>query len=176
LGPPTCPTDLAKPLATTGRLVVSGKGEIRFTLTDGAQCVGLEPVRNEPQSFTITGGTGRFASASGSGRVEHSFSAGAGTDTWAGTLTVPGLAFDLAPPKLIGATAKTVSISKKAKSARVTFKVKATDAVDGAVPVSCQPRSGTKFKVGKTRVRCEATDSSANRATAAFVVTVKRRR
>ena len=30
LGPPTCPADFGIPLATTGRLIVEGKGEIRF--------------------------------------------------------------------------------------------------------------------------------------------------
>jgi HYR domain len=58
----------------------------------------------------------------------------------------------------------------------VTFKVTATDDVDGAVPVSCQPRSGRRFPLGKPIVRCAATDSSGNTATAGFTVTVKRRR
>jgi hypothetical protein len=46
------------PLATTGRLVVAGMGEIQVALAQGARCVEEEPVRNEPQNFTITGGTG----------------------------------------------------------------------------------------------------------------------
>jgi hypothetical protein len=50
------------------------------------------------------------------------------------------------------------------------------DGVDGAVPVSCQPRPGRRFPLGKTIVRCAATDSSGNTATAGFTVTVKRRR
>src|SRR5436190_22985614 len=36
LGPPNCVDGLGKPLATTGRLVVEGKGEIGFALADGA--------------------------------------------------------------------------------------------------------------------------------------------
>jgi len=98
-----------------------------------------------------------------------------GPETWTGTLTVPGLEFDLTAPTLSGATSKTARVPRKAKSARVTFKVTATDDVDGAVPVACQPRSGSRFKVGKTTVRCEATDSSANMVKAAFIVTVRRR-
>ena len=176
VGAPTCPADLAKPLATTGRLVVAGKGEITFRLADGANCVDLEPVRNEPQDFTITGGTGTFAGASGSGKVERSVSGGAGTETWSGTVVVPGLEFDLTPPTFAGARAKTVRAAKGAKNARVTFRVTAVDGVDGAVPASCQPKSGSRFKVGKTTVRCTASDSSGNTGKAAFTVTVKRRR
>lgn len=89
---------------------------------------------------------------------------------------IRSLTFDLIPPTLSGATAKTVRVPKKAKTARVTYRVTATDDVDGSVPVACQPRSGSRFKVGRTTVRCEATDSSANTAMAAFTVTVKRRR
>ena len=70
LGPPTCPTtDVGKPLATSGRLVVAGKGEIIFALADGKRCVEEEPMRNESQDFAITGGTGAYSGASGSGTL-----------------------------------------------------------------------------------------------------------
>jgi hypothetical protein len=78
IGPPACPANVGKPLATTGRLVVAGKGEIRFSLADGARCIDQEPIRNEPQDFTITGGTGTYAGASGGGTLERSVSAGHG--------------------------------------------------------------------------------------------------
>jgi hypothetical protein len=58
----------------------------------------------------------------------------------------------------------------------VTFKLTATDDVDGAVPVSCVPRSGSRVPVGRWTVRCEATDSSDNTGKAAFAMTVKPRR
>lgn len=176
VGPPTCPLPLTAPLATTGRLMVAGKGEIYFQLAQGTRCVDLEPVRNEPQTFTITGGTGRYEAASGSGRVERLLSAGSGTETWTGTLVVPGLEFDLTPPTLSGATAKTVRAPRRAKRVRVTYNVTASDAVDGPIPVSCSPRSGTRFPVGRSIVTCEATDSSANTTRARFVVTVKKTR
>jgi hypothetical protein len=165
VGPPACPENLAKPLATTGRLIVAGKGEITFTIAEGARCVDLEPVRNDPQEFT-----------SGRGKLERSVGGGVGSETWSGTLEVPGLEFDLTPPKLNGAGSKTVRARKGAKSARVTFKVTATDDVDGSVPVSCQPRSGSRFKLGRTTVRCEATDSSGNTGKAALTVIVRRSR
>ena len=124
--------------------------------------------------MTIVGGTA--ASLILFTVAERSIGGGFGSETWTGTLEVPGLTFDLTPPTLSGAKARTVRVPKKAKTARVTFKVTATDDVDRSVPVSCQPKSGSRFKVGRTRVRCETTDTSANTAKAAFTVTVKRRR
>ncbi|HEX4746171.1 MAG TPA: HYR domain-containing protein [Gaiellaceae bacterium] len=176
MGPPTCPPDLGKPLATNARLVVAGKGELQVSLVDGARCIEQEPLRNEPQSYTITGGTGALEGASGSGTVERAIEAGAGTETWRGTLLAPALEFDLTPPTIAGASNKVVTAKKGARTERVVFRVTAQDDRDGSVPVSCTPRSGTKFKIGRTRVACEATDTSANGATAGFTVTVKRRR
>lgn len=174
VGPPSCPEEFTRQLATTGRLSVAGKGEIFFMFAGGARC--SASWWSEPPDFTITGGTGRFAGASGKGTREHSIGLAApATDTWTGTLEVPGLAFDVAAPKLRGADSKTVRARNGAKSARVTFEVTATDGVDGAVPVSCRPSSGSRFEMGRTTVRCEATDSSGNTARTAFRITVKRR-
>jgi hypothetical protein len=172
----SCPPTLAKPLAATGRLAVAGKGEFQFKLADGASCVDVEPVRNEPQSFTIVGGTGVYEGASGSGTVERAVSAGVGSETWTGTLSAPGVEFDVTPPTLSGPTSKTVRAPKGAKSVRVTYKVTARDNADSQVPVICAPRSGSRFRIGRTVVRCSATDSSANTANAAFRVTVRRTR
>jgi HYR domain len=176
MGPPTCPSNLGTPLATTGQLVVVGKGEIHFALAQGARCVEQEPMRNEPQDFTITGGTGRYEAASGSGTVERALGGGVGTERWTGTLVVPGVEFDVTPPTLAGARSKTVRASKGAKRVRVTYAVIARDDVDGAVPVSCSPRSGTRFAIGRTVVTCSATDTSGNARTARFTITVKPRR
>lgn len=176
MGPPTCPAGLGKPLATTGRLVVAEKGEIHFALTDGARCIEQEPLRNEPQDLRITGGTGTYAGASGSGTVERAVSAGFGTERWIGTLTVPGLEFDVTRPTIAGSANKVVRAKRGAKTARVVFRVTARDDRDGALATSCLPRSGSKFKLGRTRVSCSATDTSANTATAAFTVTVRKAR
>jgi hypothetical protein len=48
----------------------------------------------------------------------------------------------------------------------------AADRVDGAVPVSCAPASGSQFPLGATSVACTATDSHGNTASASFVVRV----
>jgi HYR domain len=130
------------------------------------------------ESFTITGGTGIYVGASGGGEINHvSFGPPEwlGKDTWTGTLVVPGLAFDLTRPVLKGATAKTVRVPKRIKSVRVPFVVTATDDVDGPVPVACEPKSRSWFPMGRTRVRCAATDATGNTGKASFVVTVKRR-
>jgi hypothetical protein len=174
MGPPTCPSaDVGKPLTTTGKLVVAGKGEIRFTIADGRRCIDIEPIRDEPQDFTITGGTGAYEGASGNGTLDRALTGGRGSETWSGTLVVPGLEFDLTPPTLAGATSKTVRAYKGAKHVRVTYTVTATDAKDGNVPTACTPRSGSQFRIGRTNVKCAATDTSANTVSASFTVTVK---
>ena len=132
------------------------------------------------QAFAITGGTGTYAGAAGSGTVTRALGSNdagaAGTETWAGTLTVPGLEFDTTAPTLSGATSKTVRAKKGAKSARVVFGVTAQDDKDASVAVSCNRRSGSRFPVGKTRVTCTAIDTSANSATVSFAVTVRKAR
>ena len=93
---------------------------------------------------------------------------------------MPGLAALIAerltPPALLGAKSKTVRARKRAKRVRVVYQVTASDAVDGQLPASCNPRSGSRFPLGRTVVRCSATDSSANTANASFRVTVRRPR
>ena len=175
-GSPPCAADLVKPLATTGRLVVAGKGELRFTMAEGTKCVDVDPVRDEPQTFTITGGTGVYEGASGSGTVTRSLEGGVGSETWAGRLVAPGVDFDVTPPTLSGATSKTARAPKGAKSVRVTYKVSASDTTDGQIPVACVPRSGSRFPLGRTIVKCSATDSSANTTNASFRITVQRTR
>lgn len=181
LGPPSCAVGSGEALASSSRLVVAGKGEIHFALAEGG-CIGEEePIYNQTQAYRITGGTGIYAGASGSGTVERSLGGTTatgrhGTETWRGTLSVPGLEFDTTRPTLTGATNKTVRAAKDAKTARVRFTVTAQDDRDGVVPVRCTPRSGSRFRIGRTVVTCEATDSSGNTGRARFVVTVKRRR
>jgi hypothetical protein len=48
----------------------------------------------------------------------------------------------------------------------------ATDAVDGAVAVTCDPAAGSTFAIGATTVTCSATDAAGNVATATFTVEV----
>ncbi len=54
----------------------------------------------------------------------------------------------------------------------VTFTASARDAVDGDLPVTCTPPSGSRFPIGETIVECTATDSSFNPGSATFIVEV----
>lgn len=178
---PPCPLGTGKALSYPIRLQVATKGEIHLTVAEGNECLGDDIIFNQTQNFAITGGTGIYAGASGSGTLERllgsaSDSGRFGTETWSGTLTVPSLEFDTTAPTLSGARAKTVRAKKRAKNVRVVFAVTAQDDKDGALAAACTPRSGSRFKVGRTRVSCSATDSSGNRAAASFTVTVKRAR
>jgi hypothetical protein len=165
-------------LPTTVRVSVASKGALTLDLfenstgSDSLGVLGLE------RAFTITGGSGSLAGAAGGGHVKHAASLGSaetkGRDTYSGTLVVPGLMFDTIRPRLPGACSKTLVAPRGATSMRVAFRVTAYDDHDGPIPTTCSPMSGSRFRLGKTRVHCSATDSSANTATASFTVAVKR--
>jgi HYR domain len=156
----------------TGSLSAAGKGGITFT----ASAPDCQKQATSTLTYAIAGGDGKYTGATGSGTLaipsftESSFT---GLQTWAGTLDVPGLEFDTTPPVLRGAVSNTVKAKTK-KGAVVRYTVTASDAVDGSVPVVCKPRSGSRFKVGRTTVKCSAADTSGNVASATFKVTVKR--
>jgi hypothetical protein len=172
--PVGCPESHVRGLPSTARLTVPGKGaiDVRVSGTDCLARIPPLPVSGT-ETFTVTGGSGRYAGASGSGTIAH-LSGGPpawqGTDTWSATLIVPGLDFDLTPPTIRGAVPKTARAA--GKFARVSFNVTATDAVDGPVPAVCAPKSRSRFRIGRTTVRCSAGDTSANTTTARFTVTV----
>ena len=169
--------DCDRVFETTARLVVAGKGELQLAVDQyRGECI--SSALNLSRAFTITGGSGVYAGASGGGTVSHQASytpsGSGGTDTWTGTLSVPGLEFDVTPPTLTGAVNKKARARRGSKRVRVIYRVTASDAVDGSVPVSCRPRSGSRFKIGRTFVKCSATDRSANAQVGRFRVTVKR--
>ena len=164
---------------TTIVVKVAGKGEIDASLTDPkTHCWTRPPLVAGPFVGTVTGGSGSYAGASGNLQVtvnvtEESGGAGQAIETWVGTLTVPGLDFDLTPPTLHGVHDRTVRAGK-ARRVRVRFTVTAKDAARPAVPATCTPSSGSFFRRGRTKVTCSATDANGNTASAMFVVTVKR--
>jgi hypothetical protein len=79
---------------------------------------------------------------------------------------------DTTPPTL-SLPANIVVNATAPGGAAVTFAASASDAVDGALPVTCTPPSGVMFAVGATTVLCSAVDSQGNRATGTFSVTVR---
>ncbi len=171
-------------LGYTARLSVKGKGDIDLSLGPVDRCLSGPPsdtILTPTQPFTITGGSGVYAGASGSGVVSRenprrtTAGHGAATDIWEGTVIVPGLQFDLTAPTISGASNKVVRAQRKAKRIRVTYKLTAVDDVDGPVAVTCEPKSGSWFKIGRRLVRCSTTDSSANTQTAKLTITVRKR-
>ena len=153
---------------------VARKGQIKVAM-DYPVCANTAPASVVIKG-TIVEGTGTFAGASGSLQLASTVNIGSGRDTWTGTLTVTGLDFDLTPPVLRPLASKRVEAQKRAKTVRVRYSPKAQDVVDGPVPVTCKPRSGSRFKVGRTtRVSCSAEDTSANIATASFKIKVARK-
>jgi HYR domain-containing protein len=157
-------------------IVVAGKGEIDLSAKSD-RCQPLLPPKT--MSYSVVGGSGAYAGATGSGTVEFMSLIPGGTRTFVqtrimGTIEAPGATFDLTPPTFSGI--KNLVRSSKGKAVRVRFAVRATDDVDDAVAAACKPRSGSRFRIGKTRVTCSATDGSANEAKASFTVTVRKRR
>jgi HYR domain-containing protein len=157
-------------------LTIANKGEIDVVASN-PDCI-VPQSNRQPLAFTVTGGTGIYVGASGTGSITETVSGGSGatvsgTDAWSGTLTVPNLNFDTTPPKLAGAISKTVT-TKTPAGVHVRYTPTATDAVDGPLPVNCKPKSGALFPVRRTIVTCTATDTSGNTASVRFTVTVKR--
>jgi hypothetical protein len=181
--PTGCPPETPVRQFARAVIEVAGKGTLELTLNEAA-CGPPAPAEIGPFDLVVTGGTGVYAGASGSVRFTSSVHeprarcgtdlCGSASDTWTGALSVPGLEFDLTAPALRGVASRTLRAPKRAKRARLRYTVTAQDAVDGPVPVACRPRSGGFVKIGRTRVTCAATDSSANRSVARFVVTVRR--
>ncbi len=54
----------------------------------------------------------------------------------------------------------------------MTYYTSVSDAIDSTVQITCNPQSGSNFRVGTTNVTCTASDSSSNTATRTFNVTI----
>lgn len=166
-------------LPNTAVIEVAGKGTLELS-RPGKTCIRFSlPAEIGPLEFTVTGASGTYAGASGSLTFKsfvYAAPSDRSNDRWTGTLTVPGVDFDITPPIVTGAVSKTVRAPKKARRVRVRYTVTAQDAVDGSVPVSCAPRSGFFFELGRTKVTCSATDASGNTRQTQFTVTVRRAR
>ncbi|MCL4523785.1 MAG: HYR domain-containing protein [Acidobacteria bacterium] len=78
---------------------------------------------------------------------------------------------DTTPP-VLSLPANIITQATSSSGAVVNFTATATDAVDGNVPVSCAPPSGSTFAIGTTTVNCSAADLSNNSASGNFTVTV----
>jgi HYR domain-containing protein len=119
----------------------------------------------------VTGGAGAYAGATGSGTIRFRSHTEGSPRTisiaFTGSLDVPGLTFDTTAPVFSGVKNRVVKTTSR-RGARVRFSIRATDAADGPLPVACTPKSGARFRVGKTRVSCSAVDGSGNEAKTSF--------
>jgi len=87
----------------------------------------------------------------------------------------PAPAADTKPP-VLGLPKLPVRASATSEhGAPVRFDARASDEVDGAVPVSCTPASGSVFPLGQTQVTCTAHDAAGNLAQGQLLVEVSRR-
>jgi len=83
----------------------------------------------------------------------------------------PPLAADTTPP-VVTVPASLLLEATSAAGAVGTFQASANDDVDGPLPVTCNPASGSTFPLGTTTVTCTATDAAGNSGSASFIVTV----
>jgi HYR domain len=178
--PSGCPAGTQKALSYPAQLTVNDRGTIFLSVVASDVCAAEGvPSVSVSQAFTITGGTGVFAGASGNGvvsRTNVTCCAAAGTDNWDGTISAPAFQVDLTPPAIKGAHNRLVHAPRGVKRLRVRYKVTALDDVDGALRPTCLPRSGSRFRVGRrTTVHCSVSDHSANASHAKFRVVVRRR-
>jgi HYR domain-containing protein len=81
-------------------------------------------------------------------------------------------ALDTTPP-IISVPVEVVADATGPTGAVVSYAASAEDDVDGPVPVTCNPASGSTFPIGMTSVTCTASDSAGNEASASFDVHVR---
>jgi hypothetical protein len=179
LAPSGCPAGTQKALPYPAQLAVKGRGTISISVAASNVCAAEGvPSVSVSQAFNITGGSGVFAGASGSGvlsRTNVTCCAAAGTDNWDGTISAPAFHVDLTPPTIKGAHKRLLHAPQGVKRLRVKYKVTALDNIDGTLRPTCHPRSGSRFRVGRrTTVHCSVSDLSANFSRAKFKVVVRR--
>src|SRR5439155_705636 len=79
---------------------------------------------------------------------------------------------DTTPPTISVPADNLIAEATGPSGAAVSYSASASDVVDGAVTVTCNPASGTTFPLGATTVTCSATDAHGNSSAKTFTVTV----
>lgn len=122
-------------------------------------------------NWRIVGGSGAYAGATGRGQESVRVDGDRVFIQLVGELAVEAVEFDTTRP-LLTAVPEIVRV-RSSRAVAVRYRVPvARDAVDGPLAVRCTPPSGTRFRVGRTVVRCEAVDRSGNATSRNFVVVV----
>ena len=154
--PPTL--NLPGPLTLEATSAAGATGTFTATATDlvdGSVLVSCAPPSGS--TFPLGGTTVSCTAADAAGNAATGSFTVTVVDTTPPTLNLPA-------PLTLEATS--------AAGATGTFTATATDLVDGSVPVSCAPSSGSTFPLGVTTVSCSASDTAGNGATGSFTVTV----
>jgi len=139
-------------------------------------------VDGKPGTFALSFGVNQFDSQAATYTVHFYPPAGYGATPNPLTFTtscnatasveVTVAALDTTPPALT-LPANIITPATSPSGAVVTFSATAVDAVDGAVPVTCVPPSGSLFAPGTTTtVSCWASDAHGNSVTGTFTVRV----
>jgi hypothetical protein len=141
--PPTDPHDItAEATGATGAVVTFNLG-----LDDGGR-----PITCTPSSGST-------------------FPLGATTVVCSAGISFTVTVVDTTPPVLT-LPSETTLAATSAAGAVGTFTATASDLVDGSVPVTCAPPSGSTFPLGTTTVVCSASDVHENEASGSFLVHV----
>ncbi len=168
----------------------NGTGTFQVTVRDSTPPALTLPGNITAQATSAAGAVVNFTASAADlvgGSVSATCTPASGSTFPQGTTTVNCTATDGAGNRVTGSFQVTVAdttapvlslpanITLQAASNAgtvATYSASATDAVDGTVPVSCTPASGSTFPLGTTTVTCTATDKAGNRATGSFTVTV----
>jgi hypothetical protein len=165
--------DLCEPQVRYGT-ITTPRGAIEY-LARGIDCPATRELNGGYRAvvveWEVVAGTGAYVGVTGGGAASVRPEEDAVFLHFHGALEVPGLEFDTTPPVFSGAPGPIAVRSGTAASVRYKLPA-AVDATDGAVPVTCAPASGSRFRVGRTIVRCQAVDASGNVAAASFAVVV----
>jgi hypothetical protein len=154
---------------------IDGLPEMPVEATDGAGADVSYHVRSRldpavPVSCTPTGGPDTDFTATAHFPLGTStINCTDGTNSASKDVTVQ----DTTPPTVSVPAGASGTTNSPSGTATVTWPdATASDTVDGALPASCSPSSGSSFGVGTTPVTCTATDSHGNTGSGSFTVTV----
>ena len=154
----TVPADMTVEATGSSGAAVNFASEVSATdLVDGPVAVSCTPASGSTFPLDVT------TTVNCSAKDSHD-----NTATGSFKVTV----VDTTPPKLT-LPADIIANATGNSQAVVNYSASAYDLVDGFVPVSCTPVSGSSFSVGTTEVSCSATGAHNNTATGSFNVTVK---
>ena len=122
-----------------------------------------------PLAITCSPASGSLFPLGQTGVTCHATNSFGLTTTDSFTVTVA----DSTPPNFFALPSSRNAAATSAAGAQVSWTAPlALDVVDGPVPVSCTPMSGSTFAIGQTRVTCTAVDAHHNERDASFLVTV----